>query len=135
WKSRQYVASSKDDLFARDWPRRIVGRIHQTQAEDCAGILSILYAGNRLLAGHIGMRSRTVWHYWFPAYDTEFAKYSPGLLLLLKMAEHASALGLHVIDLGMGTSLYKDRLANRSVALASGSVEILSFLSVQRQAK
>ena len=30
--------------------------------------------GERLVAAHLGMRSRTVWHYWFPAYDPAFAK-------------------------------------------------------------
>lgn len=135
WKSQQYVASLKTDLFAIGWPRAVVERIHQTQTESCAGMLSLLYAGDRLVAGHFGMRSQHVWHYWFPAYGPEFAKYSPGLLLLLKMAEHAPTLGLRVIDLGMGMSLYKERLSNASVPLASGSVELPSLLSFQRSAK
>lgn len=132
WKSQQYVGSSKPDLFASSWCRGVVEGIHQTQTEDCAGMLSLLYAGDVLVAGHLGMRSKTALHYWFPAYDPGFSKYSPGLLLLLKMAESCDRLGLKVIDLGMGASLYKNRLANASVSLASGSVEVCSVLSLQR---
>jgi CelD/BcsL family acetyltransferase involved in cellulose biosynthesis len=96
-------------------------------------MLSLLYAGERLVAGHFGMRGRSVWHYWFPAYDPEVAKYSPGLILLLKMAEHAPSLGVRTIDLGKGMSLYKQRLMNASVLLASGSVELPSWRSIRRQ--
>jgi CelD/BcsL family acetyltransferase involved in cellulose biosynthesis len=95
-------------------------------------MLSLLYAGERLVAGHFGMRGQSVWHYWFPAYDPKMAKYSPGLILLLKMAEHAPSLGVRTIDLGKGMSLYKQRLMNASVPLASGRVES-PWRSIRRQ--
>jgi hypothetical protein len=98
-------------------------------------MLSLLYAGDRLVAGHFGMRSRTVWHYWFPAYDAEMAKYSPGLILLLKMAEYAPSIGLRTIDLGKGMCLYKERLMSAAVPLASGSIELPSWLSLNRTAR
>ena len=132
WKSQQYVVSSKHDLCSFEWVRSIIRRIHATQTKEFAGVLSALYAGDRLLAGHFGMRSRTVWHYWFPAYSAEYAKYSPGLILLLKMAEHAEQFGLRTIDLGGGLSLYKERLMNASIPLASGSVAVPSWLSLRR---
>src|SRR6266478_2919374 len=98
-------------------------------------MFSLIYTGDKLLAGHLGMRSRTVWHYWFPAYDSQFAKYSPGLLLLLKMAEHAPQIGLRTIDLGTGLTLYKRRLMNASISVAEGSVERPSWLSFLRRAR
>jgi CelD/BcsL family acetyltransferase involved in cellulose biosynthesis len=135
WKSQQYRQSGQDDLFALGWPRALVKRVHATQTEGFAGMLSLLLAGERLVAGHFGMRSQTVWHYWFPAYDPEMAKYSPGLILLLKMAEHAPEIGIGTIDLGKGISLYKERLMNGSAAVASGSVELASLLALRRRAK
>src|SRR5678816_1993574 len=96
------------------WGRELVERIHSAHEAGFAGMLSLLYADDRLVAGHLGMRSRTVWHYWFPAYDAALAKYSPGLILLLKMAENAQSLGLRAIDLGKGLSQYKERLMNAS---------------------
>src|SRR4030095_7972739 len=78
------------------------------------------------------MHSRFIWHYWFPAYDPQFARYSPGLILLLKMAEHAPHIGLRTIDLGTGLTLYKRRLMNASISVAEGSVERASLLSFLR---
>jgi CelD/BcsL family acetyltransferase involved in cellulose biosynthesis len=135
WKSRQYVESSKPDLFASPHRRQIIERIHATQTERFAGVLSTLRAGDRLIAGHIGMRSRTNLHYWFPSYDPEMARYSPGLLLLLKMAQDAGDAGITTIDLGLGTSLYKDRLMNASVALAGGTVSVPSWITLRRAAR
>jgi len=135
WKSGQYRKTGWRDLFASKWGRSLVEQIHATQSESFAGMLSLLYAGEKLLAGHIGMRSRSVWHYWFPAYDPQFAKYSPGLLLLLKMAEHAPNIGLRTIDLGTGMTLYKRRLMNASISVAEGSVECPSWLSFLRSAR
>ena len=96
-------------------------------------MLSALYVGDRLAAAHMGMRSASVWHYWFPAYDPELSKYSPGLILLLRMAQAAPSLGLRVIDLGKGSTLYKDRLMSGEVPLAEGRVELPSLATAVRR--
>lgn len=96
-------------------------------------MLSVLYAGDRMVAAHFGMRSATVWHYWFPAYDPAYAKYSPGVILLLKMAESAPAQGLKIIDLGCGEHSYKWRLMNGFVPTAKGSVELPGVVTTARR--
>jgi CelD/BcsL family acetyltransferase involved in cellulose biosynthesis len=135
WKSQQYKRSGWRDLFAVKWGRELVERVHAMQSEDFAGMLSLLFAGDRLIAGHMGMRSSSVWHYWFPAYNPEFSKYSPGIILLLKMIEQGPGLGLRTIDLGTGKNLYKERLSNTSIQVAEGSVERPSLRWVARQAR
>jgi CelD/BcsL family acetyltransferase involved in cellulose biosynthesis len=135
WKSEQYRRSGWPDLFATDWGRVLVEEIHGIQKPGFAGMLSLLYAGPFLVAGHMGMRSRTVWHYWFPAYDRRFAKYSPGLILLLKMAQTAEDLGLRSIDVGTGLTLYKKRLMNAWIDVAEGSVERPSLLRTVRSTR
>jgi CelD/BcsL family acetyltransferase involved in cellulose biosynthesis len=135
WKSRQYVKGGHCDLFSLGWTRPLLEALQGLQTERCAGMLSLLYAGDRLVAGHFGMRSRTVWHYWFPAYDAEMAKYSPGMILLLNMAQHAPSIGLRTIDLGTGLCLYKKRLMNAAVTVASGSIERPSLVSLNRSAR
>ena len=129
WKSEQYLKSGNNDLFAPGWVREAVSRIFRSNVEGFAGMLSLLYAGDRMVAGHIGMRSHRVWHYWFPAYDPASAKYSPGLMLLLKMAGHAPEIGVRILDLGKGVNSYKERLMNSSSLLASGRLEIPSWRS------
>jgi CelD/BcsL family acetyltransferase involved in cellulose biosynthesis len=135
WKSEQYRRSRWPDLFARAWARGLAEQIQMTTTPGFAGMLSLLYAGPWLIAGHFGMRSDTVWHYWFPAYNRDFAKYSPGLLLLVKMAQQAEHLGLRSIDIGTGITLYKKRLMNASVPVAEGSVERPSYLLALRSAR
>jgi CelD/BcsL family acetyltransferase involved in cellulose biosynthesis len=127
WKSAQYVASGKTDIFSLSWVVPVLERIHATRGADFAGMLSVLFAGDRPLAAHMGLRSRTVWHYWLPAYDPAYARYSPGILLLLGMAASASALGLRVIDLGNGSQFYKGRLMNNEIAIAEGEVSASPF--------
>ena len=122
WKSQQCISSGKPDIFALPWVVDAIQRIHATQGEHFAGVLSVLYAGEQQVAAHLGMRSKNELHWWFPTYDPGFARYSPGLILLLAMAEHATSLGIHRIDLGKGRAHYKERLANRSVPLAEGVV-------------
>lgn len=135
WKSEQYRRSRWNDLFASKWACRLVQRIHETQKTEFAGVLSLLYAGPFLVAGHIGMRSRTIWHYWFPAYARQFARYSPGLVLLYKMIRHAEDLGLNCIDVGTGLSLYKKRLMNTSVSVAEGSVDRICCANLFRSCR
>ena len=129
WKSDQYRTTGKTDLFAPGWIRESIYGIWESRADGFSGALSLLYAGDRLIAGHMGMRSRNVWHYWFPAYDSRAAKYSPGLILLLKMAQHAPQTGAWIIDLGKGMDSSKARLMNASTLLASGRLELPSLRS------
>ena len=124
WKAGQYVESGKLNIFSVPWVVQVVEHIWQSQQENFAGMLSVLYAGDKPIAAHMGLRSQTVWHYWLPAYDPAFARYSPGILLLLGMAERAPALGLRVIDMGNGRALYKQRLTNGAIPIVEGEVAV-----------
>jgi CelD/BcsL family acetyltransferase involved in cellulose biosynthesis len=129
WKSDRYRSTGKTDLFVPGWIREAIYGIWERRTDGFSGSLSLLYTGDRLIAGHMGMRSRSVWHYWFPAYDSRAAKYSPGLILLLKMAQHAPQTGVRIIDLGKGMDSSKARLMNASTLLASGRLELPSWRS------
>ena len=95
-------------------------------------MLSLLYAGDRLVAAQFGMRCESVYHCWFPAYNPEMAYYSPGSMLLLKVAEHACSIGITMIDLGKGVSEQKRRFMNASVPVAMGAVELSSWRYARR---
>jgi CelD/BcsL family acetyltransferase involved in cellulose biosynthesis len=122
WKSDQYRRTGAADHLAEGWVREVLRLAHAWQSPTFAGVLSALYVEERIVAAHFGIRSRSVLHYWYPAYDPDFARYSPGLILLLQMAESAPSLGIEAIDLGKGDARYKHALANRTVALAEGAV-------------
>lgn len=124
WKSQQYRNSDILDLFSFDWPVRLLKVLQQIQTDAFAGVLSTLSVGDRLIAAHMGMRSERVWHYWFPSYEAELSKYSPGQILLLRMAERAPAMGIETIDLGKGDSRYKTQLASKAATVCEGRVEL-----------
>jgi len=135
WKSAQYRQTKIVDLFARPWARALAEGIAKTRGPDFSGMVSVLRAGGRPVAIHFGMRSNSVWHYWFPAYDPEFSRYSPGMLLLLDMMSAAPERGLTSIDFGKGNMPYKQQLSNRIVPLIEGSVAAHRSLLILRRSR
>ncbi|MBM6584248.1 GNAT family N-acetyltransferase [Microvirga sp. BT689] len=128
WKSDQYHRTGLPDLFARPWARSLAEVIAAKRGPEFSGILSVLRAGGRPVAVHFGMRSGSVCHYWFPAYDTQFRYYSPGMLLLSEMISQGSKIGIKMIDLGKGDTEQKSKLANRRVPLIEGVVANSPFV-------
>jgi CelD/BcsL family acetyltransferase involved in cellulose biosynthesis len=122
WKRVQYAETGVRDVLAPAWGRELLRRVHTSRGAEFAGVLSVLYAGDVVAALHLGLRSRHVWHSWFPAYNPELHRYSPGLVLLLELARAAPALGISELDLGKGEARYKEALATDAIALAEGSV-------------
>ncbi|MGW1779016.1 GNAT family N-acetyltransferase [Streptomyces sp. NPDC002143] len=121
WKSAQYRRTGRRDRFAQEWITRLVDALAETRAPDCSGTLSVLYAGERPIAAHFGLRSSTVLACWFPSYDPELAKFSPGLVLHLRMAESAAAEGIGLLDLGRGAAEYKDSLKTGEIPVFEGA--------------
>jgi CelD/BcsL family acetyltransferase involved in cellulose biosynthesis len=120
------------DASARD----LLRHVHAARGADFAGALSVLYAGDVVAGLDFGLRSGSVWHSWFPVYNPELDRYSPGVVLLLQLAEAAPALGIGEIDLGKGEARYKQALATGSVPLHEGCVGTgpLSTLAARVQA-
>jgi CelD/BcsL family acetyltransferase involved in cellulose biosynthesis len=122
WKSAQYRRTGRSDRFARSWIVELVDYLLAADDPACSGALSMLYAGDQPIAGHFGLRSENVLAAWFPAYDVRVARYSPGLIQHLHMAEAAAASGIQVIDLGRGDREYKDSLKSSELTVAEGRV-------------
>jgi len=134
WKSAQYRRSAVRDIFAIDWCRGAVTALATTDVPAFAGRLSALWAGDRLVSVHLGPRSNDRWHWFLPAYDPAFARYSPGTVLLASLTERASDLGISIIDLGRGDEAYKGRFGNAEVIVAAGIIEVPSLARTARRA-
>ncbi|MEO3873915.1 GNAT family N-acetyltransferase [Nonomuraea sp. B12E4] len=122
WKTDQYRRTGRTDRFAHQWIVELVERLLTTRSESFAGVLDMVYADDQPVAGHFGLRTRRTLAGWFPAYDTRFAKYSPGLIQHLAMTERAAESGIQVIDMGRGQKEYKDKLKNDEFEVAEGRV-------------
>ncbi len=128
WKRSQYLRTGVVNIFADPWRRALLerilkGQIPQGGSDDFGGVMSALYVGDRPVAIHLGLRSRTVLHSWFPVYDPEFAQYSPGLLMFCELCKAAAADGFKRLDLGKGTTRFKTSLMTGSTLVAEGAVD------------
>ncbi|GAA0366492.1 GNAT family N-acetyltransferase [Actinoallomurus spadix] len=122
WKSAQYRRTGRTDRFAVPWIVALVEHLHATGA----GVLSVLRAGGRPVSAHLGLRAGPVMAGWFPAYDIEFGRYSPGMIGHLRMAEAAAGAGVGWIAMGRGGREYKDWLRNAEFGIAEGRVARVS---------
>ncbi len=122
WKSAQYRRTGRSDRFARRWIVSLVDQLFHSRSGSFAGQLSVLYAGDRPVSAHFGLRTERVMSCWFPAYDAEFGRYSPGMATFLHLAEASAAEGLSYLDLGRGQKHYKDSLKTRELTVHEGWV-------------
>jgi CelD/BcsL family acetyltransferase involved in cellulose biosynthesis len=132
WKSDQYRRTGRNDRFDEPWIVELISRLfsHRPAGAGAAagagrgefcGLLSMLYAGDRPVAGHFGLAYGGVLAHWFPAYDSRYSKYSPGLLQLLEMTRDAPGLGIRSIDLGKGEARYKVDMKSYDLTVAEGT--------------
>ena len=124
WKSDQYRRTRITDVFAFPWTGDLMRNLMQHRTADFAGMLSVLFLQERPIAIHMGMMSHGVLHYWFPTYDQEFAKFSPGRVLLLELARFAQEIGIRKIDMGRGMAPFKTRMMTGYTTVAAGSVDL-----------
>lgn len=133
WKSEQHRRTNVFDAFQVEWLVAVLDRIRQTQTEAFSGLMSALYAGDNLVAVHLGVRSQTVAHIWYPAFDTSFGKHSPGITMLLKLAEALSDEGITRIDFAARQQIYKTRFMNGGIPVYRGVADRSRFKGCMRR--
>ena len=111
-----------------EWVSRLVhDLLRRPAASPLRAQLSSLFFGDRRVAVHLGLRTATTLHYWFPAYDAAVQELSPGNLLLYRMAEEAAREGVRQIHLGAGDYRYKQEFANCSMPLLSTTLMAMNW--------
>lgn len=123
WKDAALRRQGAGGFPGPGWVGAVLHDIRNIDTPRFAGLFSTLYAGDRLVAAHLGMRSDRAWHWWFPSYDPALQHYAPGLLLMLCCIEEAAKTGLAELDFGRGTQRYKREFGNRARVLCEGSLE------------
>jgi CelD/BcsL family acetyltransferase involved in cellulose biosynthesis len=122
WKIAQYQRTGAFNAFEARWAPDLIDDLFHTDDSEFGGVLSALWAGDKLIAAHFGIRSKNILHCWFPAYDPAYARYSPGQILMQKMAEHAGDLGVTLIEFGCGDYRFKQSFSNREIGVAKAIV-------------
>lgn len=108
YKSDQYLASGLVDLTQAQLSRGILDAV----AESPNGFCVSLWSGDVFVSAHFGFRLGDAFHPWIAAYNPDFAHYSPGNLLLKRIVEHMSEMGLSEYDLAEGHDHYKKYYIN-----------------------
>jgi CelD/BcsL family acetyltransferase involved in cellulose biosynthesis len=134
WKSHQFRVTGEPNIFDYPWVEQLLARILECEGEDFSPMLSVLYAGDRIAAATFSMRCRGTYHCWFPTYEAELARYSPGALLMNELMANCRELGISKIDLGKGPEEYKRRAATGAARVLEGTVDTRRGTALVRRA-
>ncbi|MFT3995954.1 MAG: GNAT family N-acetyltransferase [Asticcacaulis sp.] len=126
-KREQYARSGMHDVFGCGWTLTLLSQLAKRQDEgfglrvgvlrDISGEAPVLVAAEICL-----MRGNYV-HFWFPAYSDAYYRYSPGILLALRIMEHVAQQGVTQVDFGAGGEGYKHNLTAPARICLEGVIE------------
>jgi CelD/BcsL family acetyltransferase involved in cellulose biosynthesis len=120
WKRRQIAESGVHDFLGADWAVTLMRRLHAARGGAFEGLMVSLYAGDRLVAAHFGVRLGDWFHPWIGAFDPALKAYSPGLVHQIEAIGAMSGLGLRTYDLGAGNDHWKQMFAMDHIEVGSG---------------
>ncbi|MEL6107257.1 MAG: GNAT family N-acetyltransferase [Planctomycetota bacterium] len=121
WKRQQYRRTYILDLFQPPWTMRLLRELlDRPDSAEVRGVLSVLRAGDHIVAAHFGMVSRGLLHYWFPVYDPAYGAYSPGTALFCEIVKESSARSINCLDMGYGEQPYKLKQTDTVSVVARG---------------
>lgn len=130
-KREQYVRTGVKDALAPSWTRALFHRLLEGDTPDLQAVLSTLYAGSTWISTCFCLGYGDTLHIWFPVYNAEFRRYSPGNVLFLKLFEHGAKAGYRKFDFGEGVAEYKRRFLSDEYEVLQGanrSASVLGFL-------
>lgn len=123
-KREQYRDTGVRDFFADHRREALLHHLAGTRSGTFAGVLSAVYAGDTMLAAHLGLRDRGVLHWWFPVYNRSQSDLAPGWILLRELIKAAPEHDVSRIDLGRGDEDYKLRSMTGAVTVREGEVAV-----------
>jgi CelD/BcsL family acetyltransferase involved in cellulose biosynthesis len=136
WKSDQYRRTNFVDRFEQPWLVELLDILLATRSAQLNGLLSVLYAGDQLVAAQFGLRTETLLVGWFTGYEAGLGKYSPGLIHIKGLAKEMAASGIRTIDMGGGTkNYYKETMKSYDSFVAQGVVTNHSMLGAAHRVR
>lgn len=124
WKCKQYEVAGRVHPFRQEWVREFLLQSLQRDSNEYQGRLSGLFAGAKPIALEYSLHASPMSHMLLCAYDSEYGRYSPGLMRNLKLLEAGPGEGLNTIDFGKGLDEYKQVIMNTAPRLGEGSVDL-----------
>jgi CelD/BcsL family acetyltransferase involved in cellulose biosynthesis len=132
WKNAQLTRSGQPSIWATPWIRQALEQCFESRATAFGGVLFTLSIDQRLVAAAFCLRSASVLHFWLLAHDSEFDRYSPGVVLARWAVGWASENGIAEVDFGPGDYQYKRQLSTTQRTLRYGVISGASISSALR---
>lgn len=120
-KRDQLRRTGQHDVFASPWTLQFIEDLAARSRDDFGLRFAALRAGGRIVAAELGLRSGDTYHLWFPVYDPDFARYSPGALMTLETLRAAAEQGIRLVDFGPGGEAYKRDFAEPGLIVTEGA--------------
>ncbi|MBL4853675.1 MAG: GNAT family N-acetyltransferase [Robiginitomaculum sp.] len=121
-KREQYARSKYHDVLRPSWVKQMLEQLRSGACPDLQTILSTLCIDGKLVAAELNIQSGNLLHGWLVAFDPEFGKYSPGMLLTHKIMQAMPGHGLRYYDAGTGQAHYKKYFTNTQTPIAQGPI-------------
>lgn len=133
-KRDQFRRTGQHDLFASRWPLTFIRHLADLGEDDFGLRFAVLRAGDRIVAAELGLRSGDAYHLWFPVYDRELARYSPGALMTLETIRAAAGQGIASVDFGPWGESYKTDFAEPGISVVEGETAVDGLSRTARDA-
>jgi CelD/BcsL family acetyltransferase involved in cellulose biosynthesis len=127
-KRAQWRRTGQHDVFSADWTQALLRRLARDPDDDFGLRIAVLKAGDKIVAAEAGLLSGSVYHLWFPIYDPDFARYSPGALMTLETLRGLAEQGVAFADFGPGAEDYKRAFADEGGQVVEGDVTADPFI-------
>jgi CelD/BcsL family acetyltransferase involved in cellulose biosynthesis len=130
WKREQLRRNGMHDILGPAWTQALMAALFNRQEGPLQGLLITLRVGDRMVAGHFGIRIGDRFHPWIAAYDPAFEAYSPGMTFLSAAIRAMPRLGLAHYDLSAGSDHYKKSFASGCVMVREGTARTSRVLDL-----
>ncbi len=121
-KRAHYSRSKYHDVLRPIWVRKMLDQLRFGACLDIKTVLSTLRVDGKLVAAELNLQSGNLLHGWLVAFDPDFGKYSPGMILTHKILEAMPEHGLRYYDAGTGKTHYKKYFANERSPIGQGPI-------------
>lgn len=121
-KRAQMARAGQHDVFDCGWTEQLVRGLLDCEAPDFGARIAALRVDGRIVAAEIGLLSGKAYHLWFPVYDPQFARYSPGQLMTLESMRLLAERGVDAVDFGPAGEAYKRAFAEPREQVFEGSI-------------
>ena len=116
-KSKRWIQTGAWDAFGLPGFREFFEEMARGALGDVESVMSALMLDDKPIATHWGMRHGDRYYWLMPTYDTHWARFSPGRLLMEAVVRSCIEEGLAVFDLTAGDEPYKRQWADETMRL------------------